>query len=59
MDRLNPLVVRMMGANINRDTVGNVGKAGIDIDEVESRGLGIVKVIRGRHGSGGSGAPKS
>ena len=51
MDRLNPLVVRMMGANINRDTVGNVGRAGIEIDEVESRGFGIVKLIRARHGS--------
>ncbi len=48
MDRLNPLVVRMMGANINRDTVGNVGRAGIDIDHVESRGFGIIKLIRGR-----------
>lgn len=48
MDRLNPMVVRMMGANINRDTVGNVARAGIEIDEVESRGLGIVKLIHGR-----------
>lgn len=50
MDRLNPLVVRMMGANINRDTVGNVGRAGIDVDVVESRGFGIIKLIHGRHG---------
>ncbi len=50
MDRLNPLVVRLMGANINRDTVGNVSQAGIDIDEVESRGFGIIKLIRGRRG---------
>lgn len=48
MDRLNPLVVRMMGANINRDTVGNVSRAGIQIDEVESRGFGIIKVIHGK-----------
>ncbi|HSP54871.1 MAG TPA: class I SAM-dependent methyltransferase [Dehalococcoidia bacterium] len=47
MDLLNPLVVRMMGANINRDTVGNVGRAGIGIDEVASR-FGIIKLIRGR-----------
>jgi ubiquinone/menaquinone biosynthesis C-methylase UbiE len=51
MDRLNPLVVRVMGANINRDTVGNVSRAGIDIDEVESRGFGIIKLVRARHGS--------
>jgi ubiquinone/menaquinone biosynthesis C-methylase UbiE len=53
MDRLNPVVVRMMGANINRDTVGNVSRAGIGIDEVESRGFGIIKLIRARHGSVG------
>lgn len=51
MDRLNPLVVRMMGANINRNTVDNVSRAGIEIDEVESRGFGIIKLIRARHGS--------
>lgn len=48
MDRLNPMVVRMMGANINRDTVGNVSQAGIQIDQVESRALGIVKLIHGQ-----------
>lgn len=48
MDRLNPMVVRMMGANINRDTVGNVSEAGIQIDEVESRAIGIVKLIHGQ-----------
>ena len=47
MDRLNPLVVRLMGANINRDTVGNVGHGqGSKSDEVESRGFGIIKLIR-------------
>src|SRR3972149_45648 len=29
MDLLNPLVVRLVGANINRQTVANVGKAGV------------------------------
>ena len=53
MDRLNPVVVRMMGANVNRDTVGNVSRAGIGIDEVESRGFGIIKLIRARHASVG------
>ncbi len=48
MDLLNPLVVRMMGANINRDTVGNVRRSGIEADYVESR-FGIIKLIRGRH----------
>ncbi len=46
MDLLNPLAVRLTGANINRDTVTNVMKAGISLDRVESR-FGIVKLIRG------------
>lgn len=47
MDLLNPIVVRLSGANINRDTVSNVEKADIALDAVESRGLGILKLIRG------------
>jgi len=47
MDLINPVAVRLMGANINRDTVGNVARAGIVAGSVESRGLGIVKLIRG------------
>ena len=55
MDLLNPLTVRLSGANINRDTVANVASAGIGIDGVSSHGLGIVKLIRGS-ASGGDGA---
>jgi ubiquinone/menaquinone biosynthesis C-methylase UbiE len=47
MDLLNPLWVRLTGANINRDTVGNVARAGLDVQSVESRMLGIMKLIRG------------
>lgn len=47
MDLANPLWVRMTGANINRDTVGNVARAGITLDSLESRGFGILKLIRG------------
>lgn len=47
MELANPIVVRVTGANINRDTVSNVAKAGIALDSVESRGFGIVKLIRG------------
>lgn len=47
MDLLNPVVVRVSGANINRDTVSNVAQAGVRIDSVESHGLGIIKLIRG------------
>jgi ubiquinone/menaquinone biosynthesis C-methylase UbiE len=46
MDLLNPLAVRLSGANINRDTVSNVAKAGVNVDSVGSSGLGIVKTIR-------------
>lgn len=47
MDLLNPLWVRVTGANINRDTVSNVERAGIALEQVESRSLGIVKLMRG------------
>jgi len=45
MDWLNPLVVRIMGANINRHTVENVRKAGLPLQEVEDLSLsGIVRL---------------
>jgi ubiquinone/menaquinone biosynthesis C-methylase UbiE len=50
MDRLNPLWVRLSGANINRDTVGNVAKAGFEIVAVDSHMGGLVKVIEARKG---------
>jgi len=40
MDILNPLVVRMMGANINRRTVENVQRSGLHLVRVEDVGLG-------------------
>lgn len=46
MDLLNPFMVRMMGANINRRTVDNVRAAGLEIDRVEDLDkLGIFKLI--------------
>jgi hypothetical protein len=49
MDILNPLVVRMMGANINRRTVENVKKAGLEIEQVEDLAAGgIFKLIVAR-----------
>jgi ubiquinone/menaquinone biosynthesis C-methylase UbiE len=48
MDWTNPLWVRVSGANINRDTVANVARAGVELKDVESRGFGIVKLIRGQ-----------
>jgi ubiquinone/menaquinone biosynthesis C-methylase UbiE len=50
MDRLNPLFVRLSGANINRDTVGNVGRAGFEIVAVDSHMGGLVKLIEARKG---------
>ena len=49
MDFLNPLIVRMMGANINRQTVENVRKAGLEIEQVEDLWAGgIFKLIVAR-----------
>ncbi len=48
MDLLNPLVVRIMGANINRRTVENVERAGLDIVEVENLRGELVKLIHAR-----------
>jgi ubiquinone/menaquinone biosynthesis C-methylase UbiE len=48
MDWMNPLWVRVCGANINRDTVGNVQMAGFEQESVKSRMFGILKLIRGQ-----------
>jgi phosphatidylethanolamine/phosphatidyl-N-methylethanolamine N-methyltransferase len=49
MDLLNPVVVRMMGANINRRTVENVQKSGLILEWVENMGMGgIFKLIEAR-----------
>lgn len=43
MDLLNPVVVRMVGANINRNTVENLRKAGLKIEVVQDLMMDIVK----------------
>ena len=49
MDVLNRMVVRMLGANINRHTVENVRKAGLEIVEIQDlSGGGIFKRIIAR-----------
>ncbi len=49
MDLLNPLVVRMMGANINRRTVEDVRQAGLILEEVKTLGMGdVFKLIVAR-----------
>jgi ubiquinone/menaquinone biosynthesis C-methylase UbiE len=55
MDAANPIAVRLSGANINRNTVSNIEKAGIALDAVDSRGFGILKLIRGSAGQRPSG----
>ncbi len=49
-DLANPLVVRMMGANINRRTVENVRQAGLVITGVEPLWRDIFKLIVARPG---------
>ena len=46
MDLVNPLVVHMMGPNINRQSVQNIRLAGWEIGTVEDLGMGeIFKLI--------------
>lgn len=46
MDALNPVVVRMTGANINRRTVANVRHSKLQLERVDNMGLnGIFKLI--------------
>jgi len=42
MDILNPFIVRLTGANINRTTVENVRKAGFNIEKDEKLGSGDI-----------------
>lgn len=39
MDLFNPLMLKLMGLNINRDTIDNVKKAGFEIEESENIGF--------------------
>ena len=49
MDLVNPIAVRMMGANINRQTVENVARSPWEIERVEELGMGgIFKLIVAR-----------
>ncbi len=48
MNLANPLVVRMIGANINRRTVENVNRSGLVVEQVTDLGAGIFKLIEAR-----------
>ncbi len=49
MDLLDPLVVRIVGAHINRRTAENVRRAGLEVERVEKLApLGLVKLIVAR-----------
>lgn len=51
MDMVNPLIVRLMGANINRRTLDNIQSAGLKIENVQNLALGgIFKMIEARKG---------
>lgn len=46
MDRLNPIAVRLTGANIDRDAVANVERAGFEVERVDTLSpAGIYKLI--------------
>lgn len=49
MDFVNPLVVSLMGANINRRTVENVKESGLFLEKAEDNGMGgMFKMILAR-----------
>ncbi len=49
MDLINPLVVATMGFNINRRTLENIEKAGLEVEQMRNVGLGgIFKIIVAR-----------
>ena len=48
MSLANPVVVRLMGANINRRTAENVGESGLVVEQVTELGAGIFKLIEAR-----------
>ncbi|MBI2832678.1 MAG: class I SAM-dependent methyltransferase [Chloroflexi bacterium] len=48
MNLVNPVVVRVMGANINRRTVENVARASLTVEHVTDLAAGIFKLIEAR-----------
>ena len=48
MKLVNPVIVKLMGPNINRKTVDNISKSGLNIEEVTDLTFGIFKLIEAR-----------
>ena len=48
MNLVKPLVVYTMGPNINRRTVENVTKNGLDVERVTDLSAGIFKLIEAK-----------
>lgn len=48
MNLANPAVVRIMGPNINRKTIINVSKSGLEVEKVIDLAAGIFKLIEAR-----------
>jgi len=45
MDILNPLVVKLIGANINRRTLENMESAHLHLEQVDTVGMEILKFV--------------
>lgn len=52
MDLLNPFVMRIIGVNINRDTVENIRKAGLRVVEETDLMMDIVNILNVKRISG-------
>lgn len=46
MDVLNPVVLRLIGANINRQTLQTMEQAGLSLTTVDNLGMEILKIIQ-------------
>ena len=44
-DLLTPLIVRKIGCHLNPDTIGNIKKAGLNIDYLENHLTEIIKIL--------------
>ena len=53
MNLVNPVIVRLMGPNINRRTVENADKSGLKVAGVTDLAFGIFKLIEARKDTGG------